>query len=42
MLRELKIWKNLRWIDAVDLNKDEILRILEPYDFHELDIFCMK
>ena len=38
MLRELKIWKNLRWIDAVDLNKDEILRILEPYDFHELDI----
>ena len=38
MLRELKIWKNLKWIDAVDLNKDEILRILEPYDFHELDI----
>lgn len=38
MLRELKIWKNLKWIDAVDLNKDEIIRILESYDFHELDI----
>lgn len=38
MLRELNIWKNLKWIDAVDLNKDEIIRILEPYDVHELDI----
>lgn len=38
MLRELNIWKNLKWIDAVDLNKDEIIRILENYDFHELDI----
>lgn len=38
MLRELNIWKNLKWIDAVDLNKDEIIRILESYDFHELDI----
>lgn len=38
MLRELNIWKNLKWIDAVDLNKDEIVRILESYDFHELDI----
>ena len=38
MLRELNIWKNLKWIDAVDLNKDEIIRILEPYEVHELDI----
>lgn len=38
MLRELNIWKNLKWIDAVDLNKDEIIRILEPYDVHELDV----
>lgn len=38
MLRELNIWKNLKWIDAVDLNKDEIVRILQPYNVHELDI----
>ena len=37
MLRELNIW-NLKWIDAVDLNKDEIVKILESYDVHELDI----
>lgn len=38
MLRELNIWKNLKWIDAVDLNNDEIIKILEPYDVHELDV----
>ncbi|MBF0914000.1 magnesium transporter CorA family protein [Candidatus Gracilibacteria bacterium] len=37
MLRELNIG-NLKWIDAVDLNKDEIVKILESYDVHELDI----
>lgn len=38
MLRELNFWNNLKWIDAVDINKDEIIKILNAYDFHELDI----
>ena len=37
MLREIQIGK-VKWIDAVWLSKDEILKVLSEYDFHELDI----
>ena len=37
MLRELNI-DGIKWIDVVDINQSEIKKILDPYDFHELDI----
>lgn len=37
MLRQLRI-KWITWIDAVNLWKNDIEEILEPFDFHELDI----
>ena len=37
MIRELKTWK-IKWIDAVGLNQNEILNIVNEYKFHELDI----
>ena len=37
MIRELKIgW--LKWIDAVWLKEDDIKKIIEKYDIHELDL----
>lgn len=37
MLRELNI-NGIRWIDGADLDKKEIQKILDNYEFHELDI----
>jgi len=37
MIRELK-FPGVKWIDAVNLSKEEINTFLEDYDFHELDI----
>ncbi len=37
MLRELNI-HGIRWVDGVDLDKKEIQKILDDYEFHELDI----
>lgn len=37
MLRQLKI-KGTTWTDGIDLPESKIEEILEPYDFHELDV----
>jgi magnesium transporter len=37
MIRKLKIW-GLKWIDWTNLNNEETLKILNKYDFHELDV----
>lgn len=37
MIKKLKI-KWIKWIDGVNLKKQEIYRVLKKYDFHELDI----
>ena len=37
MLRTLKV-KGITWIDAVNASNKSIEEILEPFDFHELDI----
>lgn len=37
MLREIDI-NGIRWVDGVDLDKKEIQKVLEDYEFHELDI----
>lgn len=37
MFREINVW-SIKWIDGVDLKKQEIYDILDNYNFHELDI----
>lgn len=37
MLREIDI-NGIRWVDGADLDKKEIQKILDDYEFHELDI----
>lgn len=37
MLREITVG-GVKWIDGVDLKKQEIYSVLDNYNFHELDI----
>jgi len=37
MIRKLKI-NHIKWIDVVGVSEEEKLKILNKYDFHELDI----
>jgi magnesium transporter len=37
MLREINVW-GIKWIDGVDLKKQEVYEVLDNYNFHELDI----
>lgn len=37
MLREVNI-NGIRWVDGADLDRKEIQKILDDYEFHELDI----
>ena len=37
MIRQLKV-KGITWIDGVNLSQSGIQEVLEPFDFHELDI----
>jgi len=37
MIRKLKIWQ-IKWIDCVNLSKEEIEDILKDHDVHELDL----
>ncbi|USN59077.1 MAG: magnesium transporter CorA family protein [Candidatus Peribacteria bacterium] len=37
MSKKLKI-RGIKWIDGVDLDKAEVYKVLNKYDFHELDI----